>query len=88
MKLMEELFLNADWESGYGGKAWADICKGWTRLYNAHSDGDLIVAIDHIYDLQHNSDTVFNKVQSYEINRRYDWLKNALNLKAGDQGFI
>ena len=45
---------------------------------------DKMVAIDHVYDLQHNNDTVFDKVQEYYNADKggYRWLKNALDDKA------
>jgi len=70
------------WNSAYGGEAWANIAKGYKRLINAKTIGDKMVAIDHVYDLQHNSDTVFDKVQEYYKGGDLYWLKNALDDKA------
>jgi len=70
------------WEFGYGGKAWENIAKGWKRLNEAKTRSDTIVAIDHIYDLQHNNDTVFDKVRSYYKKGDLEWLQNALDYKA------
>jgi hypothetical protein len=44
------------------------------------------VAIDHIYDLQHNTDTVFNKLKAY-YNRGYSWIKTALDDKANVRSY-
>jgi len=44
------------------------------------------VAIDHIYDLQHNTDTVFNKLKSY-YNDGYGWIKKALDDKANVKSY-
>ena len=38
------------------------------------------VAIDHVYDLQHNTDTVLNKLKSY-YKDGYSWIKKALDHK-------
>lgn len=38
--------------------------------------------IDHIYDLQHNTSTVFDKVQTYAKQGGYEWLMRALDHKA------
>lgn len=100
------LFENGKWSSSYGGKAWANICKGWLMLYNSEkitpnvkqsSDPTevsnvkpLNVAIDHIYDLQHNTDTVFNKLESYfskSGNSGYRWIKQALDHKANVRSY-
>lgn len=41
------------------------------------------VAIDHVYDLQHNTDTVFNKLKSYyNSSKGYSWIAAALDHKA------
>jgi hypothetical protein len=40
------------------------------------------VAIDHIYDLQHNTSTVFNKLNSYLKDGKYTWILKALDHKA------
>jgi len=86
-----ELFLMKDWSNygGYGGvfggKPWAYICAGWLRLHSATSRNDLYVAIDHIYDLHHNSGSVFDKVKKYlkDGDRApFEWLTRALDLKA------
>lgn len=80
--LMKFLYENASWASSYGGKAWAGICNGWQKLYSATKDPELSVWIDHIYDLQHNTGTVFNKVKAYAKDGHYDWLSKALDHKA------
>lgn len=82
IELAEESFLKLNWSSSYGGKPWANICSGWTRLFEAKNESALFVAIDHIYDLQHNTDTVFNKLKSYYKDGGYKWIKNALDHKA------
>lgn len=39
------------------------------------------VAIDHIYDLQHNSGSVLNKLKSYYEDGGYNWLSESLDFK-------
>jgi hypothetical protein len=74
------------WEGSYGGKNWKAIADGWLRLANAQSIGDQIVAIDHIYDLQHNTGSVFDKIKNYYKKTSgfwdLDWLAEALDYKA------
>jgi hypothetical protein len=83
VKLAEDSFTKLAWSLSYGGKAWASICEGWLRLFNAENENALFVAIDHIYDLQHNTDTVFNKLKSYyKQSGGYSWIKTALDHKA------
>jgi len=43
-------------------------------------------AIDHIYDLQHNTDTVFNKLRSY-YKGGYGWIDKALTEKANVKSY-
>lgn len=69
------------WDSQYGGESWGRICDAWLKLYNAESKPEIMIWIDHVYDLQHNTDTVFNKLKTYYKNG-YSWLKRALDLKA------
>lgn len=80
--MAQKLFSLAFWSYGFGGKAWEKIAAGWLRLYGAKKESDLFVAIDHLYDLQHNTDTVFNKVNSYLKNSSFGWIAEALNHKA------
>jgi hypothetical protein len=84
--MMEELFLELDWEHRYGGKAWSNICDAWIKLYNAKTPEEIIIWVDHIYDLQHNSGVVFNKLDTYkehgmDVTTAYNWLKKALDKK-------
>lgn len=71
----------AQWNSGYGGDKWKAIAIGWTRLVNAKNTNDRMVMIDHVYDLQHNTNTVFNKLSSYIKNGGYSWVLKALDWK-------
>jgi len=82
MKLAEGVFRDLSWDSSYGGKPWAGIAKGWGRLNKAEGQ-DRYIWIDHVYDLQHNTNTVFNKLASYyDTTSGYDWIKTALDYKA------
>jgi len=81
IKTTKKVFEMDIWEEDYGGDAWMQIADGWLRLYNAKDRGNLIAAIDHIYDLQHNNDSVFEKVQSYYKGGEIKWLHDALEHK-------
>jgi hypothetical protein len=82
IKLANKIFNIDAWDgTSYGGKAWANITKGYLHLKYAQSELEKMVAIDHIYDLQHNTDTVFNKLQSY-YQEGYSWIKTALDERA------
>jgi hypothetical protein len=80
IKAAMEVFDKAKWKSGFGGKNWAIICNGWLKLREANTIKDMQVWIDHVYDLQHNNDTVLNKVQRY-YKSGYSWINKALEFK-------
>ena len=69
------------WDESYGGEAWAAICDGWIKLDEAKSDEAKMTYIDHIYDLQHNSGTVLNKVSEWYKEEDFTWLNRALDYK-------
>jgi hypothetical protein len=79
----QTLFSKGRWNSAYGGRAWAGIADGWLMLRNAQTLSQKAVAIDHVYDLQHNTDTVFNKLQNYyRASEGHRWIKKMLDFKA------
>lgn len=65
MMIAKFLFLHADWSENYGGKNWANIVDAYFKLKNSSNKNQLIVAIDHVYDLQHNTGTIFTKDSDY-----------------------
>jgi len=77
------LFESDDWEDMYGGESWASIASGWYRLYSADSTSKIFVALDHIYDLVHNTGSVFTKLENYKhtASDSYDWIEYTLDLK-------
>lgn len=66
MKMMGRAFREFVWDDAYGGQKWADGVDGWFRLFNAQTLSEKIIAIDHAYDLQHNTGVLFNKHPIYE----------------------
>jgi hypothetical protein len=81
VELMKKLYEEGRWMSSYGGEAWANIADAWLKLYSAKDDMKKMIWIDHVYDLQHNTDTVFNKIKKYTKSGSYGWLKKALDYK-------
>jgi len=77
----ESVFNQLKWTSSYGGPAWAAICVGWKRLDNAETNLERMIWIDHIFDLQHNTGTMLNKVKRWSKNGSWDWIKRALDFK-------
>jgi hypothetical protein len=94
MKIAKILFLKADWNESYGGKNWAQIADAYGKLYYANNKNQLMVAIDHVYDLQHNNGSIFTKNSDYAKKTTvissmgykserldYGWIQNALDFK-------
>lgn len=75
------IFTKGIWSSKFGGDAWATIAAAWLKLNAARGLNDMAVWIDHIYDLQHNTGSVLNKLDTYAKAGRFTWLKDALDNK-------
>lgn len=80
-KIAEDTFISLKWDTNYGGKNWAMIAKAFNMLVSANTTNQKGVAIDHTYNLQHNTGSVFTKLDTYYKDNGYDWLKSALNWK-------
>jgi len=77
------MFRTMKWSGMFGGEKWAQISEGYLLLIkHPQTKQQLQVAIDHAYDLQHNTNTVLNKVSDYYIKNDITWLKKALDFKA------
>jgi hypothetical protein len=78
-------FERFDWHEMYAGEAWQAICDGWFRLYNSKpSSSEEQVAIDHIFDLEHNHGSVLDKMCEYRLDdagEYSEWLKWVLDHK-------
>jgi len=92
-RMSADAFKDLNWSQAYGGEAWADIAQGYIDLrqalnnYNpeapspsSESAEKLIAAIDHAFDLEHNTGTVLNKVNYFDVGG-YNWIKKALDDK-------
>ena len=66
------------WDRQYGGEPWQNICKAWERLSAAKNYNEISVAVDHVYDLQHNTGFALNKIPEYNGS----WIKSSLDHKA------
>lgn len=49
MPIMEDQFNNL----GYVGKTWNNIIQAWQDLYNSTELNNVIIALDHLIDIQH-----------------------------------
>jgi len=94
-----DAFRDLTWTQAYGGPKWAEISEGYVQLrraldnYNPEAPSptsasaeNLIAAIDHAFDLEHNTGSVLNKVAYFGVKEEgasdnYRWIKNALDLK-------
>ncbi len=82
IELALKTFTLPMWNSDYGGKAWHNIAKGWLKLNSSTNYNDMVVYIDHVFDLQHNTDSVLNKSKSYaDTYGTYTWIGTALEAK-------
>lgn len=86
VKLCKYAFENMSWAPSYGGKKWGEICGGYLLLVDAKSKDQVSVAIDHAYDLEHNTGAALNKVKDFYIvddkgRADFDWMGDALDLK-------
>ena len=86
VQMCEYAFKNMSWSASYGGKNWANICAGYRLLVDSKSKDQVSVAIDHAYDLEHNTGAALNKVKDFYIKDEkgkedFDWMGKALDLK-------
>jgi hypothetical protein len=81
------VYDDISWAGSYGGKNWAKIAKAYKKLLAANTLPMKIVYIDHAYDLQHNTGSVFTKVKAYykEDSGNLNWLAKALDWKRDAQ---
>jgi uncharacterized protein YodC (DUF2158 family) len=81
------VYDDISWAGSYGGKNWAKIAKAYKKLLAANTLPMKIVYIDHAYDLQHNTGSVFTKVKAYykEGSSNLNWLAKALDWKRDAQ---
>jgi predicted nucleotidyltransferase len=79
--ILEDIFMSNGWNPYFGGEVWANIVITWRNLLESKTINDKITWIDHAYDLQHNTDTIFDKLQYYYKSGNLNWIKNALDWK-------
>ena len=82
VNICKKLFLEAGWNSSYGGAAWASICSAYITLNNSKNEFQKIFAIDNMYHQQHNTGSVFTKLRSYMKDNSHSWILKALDFKA------
>lgn len=82
MKMANKCFTELIWSQSYGGTNWANIANAYSKLAKAEDRPSKAIWIDHVYDLEHNTGSVFTKVKRYKKNGTYEWIKKALDFKA------
>lgn len=100
-RMAGDAFKDLNWSAAFGGPAWAAIAEGYVDLrqalnnYNpeapspsSESAEKLIAAIDHAFDLEHNTGTVLNKVNYFEDENGYAWIKQALDDKRDSDMYV
>ena len=63
IKLAKKVFESIINSGGYGGKNWADICEAYLMFLTSSTEE----AIDHVFDFQHNTGSIFYKHPKYSI---------------------
>jgi len=82
MRISQEMFsTDYLWDSEYGGSQWAKICDAWQKLNQTKTTNEMMIWIDHVYDIQHNSGSMLDKFDDYYKNESLDWLIDALEIK-------
>ena len=64
----------------YGGRAWANIVKGLIKLVEAHKAQDfngVILAIDHLNDLEHNNAFYLASYTTFNLEDALDYKATA-----------
>ena len=79
-------FMGDWWDDLYGGQPWAEIAAAGYALW-ANGEAAHQALIDHVFDLEHNSGTAFDKRKDI-VDVSEKSLKALLNLKAGAESFI
>lgn len=100
-RMAADAFKDLNWSQAYGGPAWAAIANGYVDIrqaldnYNpeapspsSESAEKLIAAIDHAFDLEHNTGTVLNKVNYFAVDGGYSWIKQALDDKRDSDMYV
>lgn len=84
MRAAHSIFLAPGWDANYGGKKWAAIVEGYDKLLQSNTKKSMYVAIDHVFDLQHNNGSALDGCIEFKDERlEHSWLQYALNKKSG-----
>jgi len=86
-EVLFDIYSNLHWAGSFGGSNWAKIAKAYKKLLEANTVQSKLIYIDHAYDLQHNTGSVFTKVKAYYKAGEHslNWLASALDWKRDAQ---
>lgn len=82
-KICEKIFDPAlvNWEEFFGGQKWLDITRAYMSLLAANDTWEIIRAIDVLVAIEHNTATVFNKLEYWVQDNEFEWLARVLDVK-------
>lgn len=88
--MAEKVFRHGDWARNFGGEAWARGCDAWLDISYAYKNWErsptpamkqkLVDAVDHMWDLEHNTGVFLNKVPGFN-KQGYNWIPKVLDFK-------
>lgn len=73
-------FTKLSWVNKYGGEKWQKIIDVYLKLIDTNNQ-DLYDVGDHIFWLQHNTNSIFNKIPSWKENGGWDWINKFLDFR-------
>jgi hypothetical protein len=76
----KKYFVDIPWNNPFGGEKWLIIAETYLKLKESEGK-ELYTVCDTIFWLQHNTNTVFNKIKSWEIDGSYDWINEFLDFR-------
>jgi len=84
---IKQLFTKLEWHTKYGGEKWEQISNAYLALLDAEdyvidNHPNIFSVIDRIFDLQHNTSSIFHRIPSYEIDGSQEWIKEFLDFKS------
>lgn len=80
IRIFKKYFTKLSWANDHGGENWLKITDSYLKLMDTYGE-DLFVVCDTIFWLQHNTNTVFNKIKSLEENGSYKWINEFLDFR-------
>lgn len=80
ISIFKKYFTKLVWLNNHGGEVWESITNYYLKLVETNGE-DLFILCDSIFWLQHNTNTVFNKIKAWEQNGSYEWINKFLDFR-------